>query len=49
MGENGRRAVHARYNWRGEAAKLIAFYDRLALRPDGAPLAPGLGAGSGLP
>jgi glycosyltransferase involved in cell wall biosynthesis len=49
MGENGRCAVHARYNWRGEAAKLVAFYDRLALRPDGAPLAPGLGAGSGLP
>jgi glycosyltransferase involved in cell wall biosynthesis len=49
MGENGRRAVHERYNWRGEAAKLLAFYDRLALRPAGAPLAPGLGAGSGLP
>jgi glycosyltransferase involved in cell wall biosynthesis len=48
MGENGRRAVQARYNWRGEAAKLVAFYDRLALRPDRAPLAPGLGAGSGL-
>jgi glycosyltransferase involved in cell wall biosynthesis len=30
MGENGRRAVHARYNWRGEADKLLAFYDRLA-------------------
>jgi glycosyltransferase involved in cell wall biosynthesis len=29
MGENGRRAVHARYNWRGEADKLAAFYDRL--------------------
>jgi glycosyltransferase involved in cell wall biosynthesis len=40
MGENGRRAVHARYNWRGEADKLVAFYDRLA---------PGLAAGGGLP
>jgi glycosyltransferase involved in cell wall biosynthesis len=29
MGENGRRAVHAHYNWQGEAAKLIAFYDRV--------------------
>jgi glycosyltransferase involved in cell wall biosynthesis len=30
MGENGRRAVHARYNWRGEADKLLAFHDGLA-------------------
>lgn len=30
MGENGRRAVHARYNWRGEADKLLAFHDRIA-------------------
>jgi glycosyltransferase involved in cell wall biosynthesis len=30
MGENGRRAVHTRYNWRGEADKLAAFYDRLS-------------------
>jgi glycosyltransferase involved in cell wall biosynthesis len=29
MGENGRRAVHARYNWRGEADKLAALYDGL--------------------
>jgi hypothetical protein len=29
MGENGRRAVHARYNWGSEAAKLAAFYDAL--------------------
>ena len=29
MGENGRRAVHARYHWRGEAAKLAALYDGL--------------------
>jgi glycosyltransferase involved in cell wall biosynthesis len=27
MGENGRRAVHTRYNWGSEAAKLTAFYD----------------------
>ncbi|WP_230027261.1 glycosyltransferase family 4 protein [Massilia sp. Bi118] len=33
MGENGRRAVHARYNWRGEADKLLAFHDGLALSP----------------
>jgi glycosyltransferase involved in cell wall biosynthesis len=31
MGENGRRAVLARYNWHGEADKLAAFYDRLLL------------------
>jgi glycosyltransferase involved in cell wall biosynthesis len=29
MGENGRRAVHTRYNWRSEADKLAAFYDAL--------------------
>jgi glycosyltransferase involved in cell wall biosynthesis len=29
MGENGRRAVHARYNWRGEADKLAVLYDGL--------------------
>jgi len=29
MGENGRRAVFARYNWQGEAARLGAFYDDL--------------------
>jgi len=29
MGENGRRAVHARYNWRGEADKLAGLYDGL--------------------
>ena len=27
MGENGRRAVHTRYNWGSEADKLAAFYD----------------------
>jgi glycosyltransferase involved in cell wall biosynthesis len=27
MGENGRRAIHTRYNWSSEAAKLAAFYD----------------------
>jgi glycosyltransferase involved in cell wall biosynthesis len=29
MGENGRRAVLARYDWRGEADKLAAFHDAL--------------------
>ena len=29
MGENGRAAVHARYNWRTESTKLIAFYAQL--------------------
>ena len=27
MGENGRRAVHTRYNWGTEADKLATFYD----------------------
>ncbi|QJE02876.1 glycosyltransferase family 4 protein [Massilia forsythiae] len=30
MGENGRRAAHATYHWRGEADKLAGFYERLA-------------------
>ena len=29
MGENGRRAVHERYNWRTESTKLIDFYAHL--------------------
>ncbi|TQK10924.1 glycosyltransferase family 4 protein [Herbaspirillum sp. SJZ107] len=29
MGENGRRAVLARYNWHSEAAKLAGLYDSL--------------------
>jgi len=29
MGENGRRAVHARYNWHSEAGKLAGLYDGL--------------------
>jgi glycosyltransferase involved in cell wall biosynthesis len=29
MGENGRAAVHARYNWRSESIKLIDFYEHL--------------------
>lgn len=29
MGENGRRAVLAKYNWASEAATLAAFYDRV--------------------
>jgi glycosyltransferase involved in cell wall biosynthesis len=33
MGENGRRAVHTRYNWSSEAAKLAAFYDAMLPAP----------------
>lgn len=33
MGENGRRAVHARYNWGSEADKLAAFYDAVLPGP----------------
>ena len=29
MGENGRAAVRARYNWRNESTKLIDFYEHL--------------------
>jgi glycosyltransferase involved in cell wall biosynthesis len=29
MGENGRRAVRARYNWHHESAKLVAYYEHL--------------------
>jgi glycosyltransferase involved in cell wall biosynthesis len=29
MGDNGRTAVRARYNWRSESTKLIDFYDHL--------------------
>ena len=29
MGENGRKAVCARYNWPREASKLIQFYEHL--------------------
>jgi glycosyltransferase involved in cell wall biosynthesis len=29
MGENGRRAIEARYNWHGEAAKLASLYEDL--------------------
>ncbi|HEX7982751.1 MAG TPA: glycosyltransferase [Duganella sp.] len=29
MGENGRRAVRARYNWQHEAAKLVDYYEHL--------------------
>jgi glycosyltransferase involved in cell wall biosynthesis len=36
MGENGRRAVLSRYNWRSEAAKLVAYYDRLLAGRGGA-------------
>lgn len=33
MGENGRRAVHERYNWGIEEAKLLALYERLLSSP----------------
>lgn len=29
MGENGRRAVRSRYNWRSQSTKLIDFYEHL--------------------
>lgn len=29
MGENGRRAVRARYNWQHESIKLVEFYEHL--------------------
>ncbi len=48
MGENGRRAVHARYNWRSEADKLAAFYDGL-LAHGAARAVPSTGAGAGPP
>lgn len=34
MGENGRRAVHERYNWNIEGAKLLNLYSRLAKSTD---------------
>lgn len=33
MGENGQRAVHARYNWGVEEKKLLALYERLLTTP----------------
>ena len=30
LGENGRRAVLAKYNWQYEEQKLLAFYKELA-------------------
>lgn len=33
MGENGRRAVHERYNWAIEEKKLLSLYETLLLRP----------------
>ena len=29
MGENGRKAVEARYNWESEEKKLLRFYDKI--------------------
>ena len=33
MGENGRRAVEARYNWGIEEQKLLAFYEQILTKP----------------
>jgi glycosyltransferase involved in cell wall biosynthesis len=52
MGENGRRAVLARYHWGGEAAKLAAFYDDLLAAGAPAPVRapqPGTAHGAGPP
>jgi len=48
MGESGRRAVEARYNWRGEAAKLASLYDGLlpAHAGHGAAVAPSASSAS---
>lgn len=32
MGENGRRAVQEKYNWKNEAEKLLALYEELLAR-----------------
>ena len=49
MGENGRRAVKARYNWRSEADKLAAFYDAVLARGAPASQVHAFGAGAGPP
>jgi glycosyltransferase involved in cell wall biosynthesis len=50
MGENGRRAVHTRYNWGSEADKLAAFYDAVLPDPATASRArPGSGVHAGYP
>jgi hypothetical protein len=33
IGKAGREAVLEKYNWSKEAAKLLAFYDELGMRP----------------
>ena len=33
MGENGRRAVHEKYNWDIEERKLLSLYEELLSRP----------------
>lgn len=35
MGENGRRAVHEKYNWEQESAKLLRIYDAVLERKRG--------------
>ena len=36
MGRRGRRAVERRFNWEGEAGKLIGLYRRLGVPPTSA-------------
>jgi len=49
MGDNGRRAVHDKYNWRGEADKLAGFYERLTAGRAPAAAAAGMRADAPLP
>jgi len=32
MGQNGRRAVEEKYNWKNEAKKLIELYESILMR-----------------
>jgi hypothetical protein len=40
MGMLGRAAALGRYGWAGEAARLVALYDRLLPSPFAIPVAP---------
>lgn len=40
MGDNGKRAVHERFNWDAEERKLFAIYDRLAELNSSRPIPP---------
>lgn len=44
MGENGRRAVHARYNWETEGRKLVALYGAVLADWAGKPARTGFGS-----